>query len=56
LQRRIKIKAKTAVKICFDVVNVLDTIYELRGGSGIGVGAPQFGQRRGFYDTVAYDF
>ena len=25
-------------------------------GSGIGVGAPQFGQRRGFYGTVAYEF
>jgi hypothetical protein len=56
LQRRIKITAKTALKIRFDVVNILDTIYELRDGSGIGVGAPQFGQRRGFYGTVAYDF
>jgi len=56
LQRRIKITEKTAVKIRFDVVNLLDTIYELRDGSGIGVGAPQFGQRRGFYGTVAYDF
>ena len=43
-------------KIRFDVVNLLDKIYELRDGSGIGVGAPQFGQRRGFYGTVAYDF
>ena len=34
------------------VVNLLDKIYELRDGSGIGVGAPQFGQRRGFYGTV----
>jgi len=56
LQRRIQITEKTAVKIRFDVVNILDTIYELRDGSGIGVGAPQFGQRRGFYGTVAYDF
>src|SRR5437773_348277 len=56
LSRRIKITEKTAVKIRFDVVNILDTIYELRDGSGIGVGAPQFGQRRGFYGTVAYDF
>src|SRR5438309_3045852 len=56
LSRRIQITAKTAVKIRFDVVNILDTIYELRDGSGIGVGAPQFGQRRGFYGTVAYDF
>ena len=56
LQRRIKITEKTAVKIRFDVVNILDTIYELRDGSGIGVGAPQFGQRRGFYGTIAYEF
>src|SRR6184192_2791865 len=56
LSRRIQITEKTAVKIRFDVVNILDTIYELRDGSGIGVGAPQFGQRRGFYGTVAYDF
>jgi hypothetical protein len=56
LSRRIHITPKTAVKIRFDVVNILDKIYELRDGSGIGVGAPQFGQRRGFYGTVAYDF
>jgi hypothetical protein len=56
LQRRIKITAKTSVVVRFDVVNLLDKIYELRDGSGIGVGAPQFGQRRGFYGTVAYDF
>lgn len=56
LSRRIKITEKTAVKIRFDVVNILDTIYRLRDGSGIGVFAPQFGQRRGFYGTIAYDF
>jgi outer membrane receptor protein involved in Fe transport len=56
LQRRIQITPKTAIKIRFDVVNILDKVYELRSGSGIGVGAPQFGQRRGFYGTVAYDF
>jgi hypothetical protein len=56
LSRRIKITEKTAVNIRFDVVNIFDKIYELRDGSGIGVGAPQFGQRRGFYGTVAYEF
>jgi outer membrane receptor protein involved in Fe transport len=56
LQRRIKITDKTSVVVRFDVVNLLDKIYELRDGSGIGVGAPQFGQRRGFYGTIAYDF
>jgi outer membrane receptor protein involved in Fe transport len=56
LQRRIKLTEKTAVTVRFDVVNLFDKIYELRDGSGIGVGAPQFGQRRGFYGTVAYEF
>jgi opacity protein-like surface antigen len=33
----------------FDVVNVADTVYQIRNGSGIGVFAPQFGPRRGYY-------
>jgi outer membrane receptor protein involved in Fe transport len=33
----------------FDVVNVLDTIYQIRNGSGIGVFASQFGPRRGYF-------
>ena len=33
----------------FDVVNLFDTVYEIRSGSGIGVFAPQFGPRRGFF-------
>jgi hypothetical protein len=56
LQRRVKLTEKTAISIRFDVVNIFDKVYELRDGSGIGVGAPQFGQRRGFYGTIAYDF
>jgi outer membrane receptor protein involved in Fe transport len=35
--------------IRFDVLNLFDTIYEIRSGSGIGVFAPQFGPRRGFF-------
>ena len=30
-------------------INVFDRVYQLRDGSGIGVGAPQFGPRRGLY-------
>jgi outer membrane receptor protein involved in Fe transport len=33
----------------FDVINVFDKIYEIRNGTGVGVGAPQFGARRGFF-------
>jgi outer membrane receptor protein involved in Fe transport len=57
LQRIVKIpKMPGSFKVRFDVVNLFDKVYELRDGSGIGVFAPQFGQRRGFYGTVAYDF
>jgi outer membrane receptor protein involved in Fe transport len=38
-----------ATVVRFDVVNLFDTVYELRDGSGIGVFAPQYGPRRGFY-------
>jgi outer membrane receptor protein involved in Fe transport len=39
--------------IRFDVVNLFDQIYELRDGSGIGVFAPQYGARRGFYTGLS---
>jgi outer membrane receptor for ferrienterochelin and colicins len=32
-----------------DVINALDKIYEIRNGTGVGVGAPQFGPRRGIF-------
>ncbi|MET3910249.1 outer membrane receptor protein involved in Fe transport [Bradyrhizobium sp. S3.3.6] len=40
----------------FDVVNAFDTIYQIRDGSGIGVFAPQYGPRRGFYVGMSQRF
>ena len=40
----------------FDVINVFDKIYEIRSGSGVGVFAPQYGPRRGFYGGLAWQF
>jgi outer membrane receptor protein involved in Fe transport len=40
----------------FDVVNAFDEIYALRDGSGIGVFAPQYGPRRGFFAGVSQKF
>ena len=37
------------VTVRFDVVNVFDTIYQIRNGSGIGVFASQYGPRRGYF-------
>jgi hypothetical protein len=33
----------------FDIINAFDKEYEIRNGTGVGVGAPQFGPRRGFF-------
>lgn len=38
------------------VINLFDRSFELRDGSGIGVGAPQYGPRRGFYAGVTKFF
>jgi outer membrane receptor protein involved in Fe transport len=43
------VAANKPTTLRFDVVNLFDTIYEIRDGSGIGVFAPQYGPRRGFY-------
>jgi outer membrane receptor protein involved in Fe transport len=40
----------------FDVLNILDQKYELRDGTGIGVGAPQFGERRAFFAGLSKQF
>jgi outer membrane receptor protein involved in Fe transport len=39
--------------IRFDVVNLFNTIYEIRDGTGIGVFAPQFGPGLGFFLGVS---
>jgi outer membrane receptor protein involved in Fe transport len=39
----------------FDVINAFDRIYEIRNGTGVGVGAPQFGPRRGGFIGVSKD-
>jgi outer membrane receptor protein involved in Fe transport len=39
----------TGLKARLDVINALDEVYEIRDGTGVGVGAPQFGARRGFF-------
>jgi outer membrane receptor protein involved in Fe transport len=38
------------------LINVFDKVYELRDGSGIGVGAPQYGPRRSLYATLTKFF
>ena len=44
------------VTLRFDIVNLFDQVYELREGSGIGVFAPQYGARRGFFAGLSQKF
>jgi len=44
------------IELRFDVVNLFDARYQIRDGTGVGIGAPQFGQRRSFYGGVAKRF
>ncbi len=39
-----------------DVINLLDKVYEIRDGTGVGVGAPQYGPRRGLFFGVTQSF
>jgi len=49
LSREIGMVFDKPLTLRFDIVNLLDHAYELRSGSGIGVFAPQYGPRRGFF-------
>ena len=44
------------LKFRFDVTNIFDQSYQLRNGTGIGVFAPQYGPRRGFFAGLSYLF
>ena len=44
------------LKFRFDVTNLFDQSYQLRNGTGIGVFAPQFGPRRGFFGGISWVF
>ena len=39
-----------------DVLNLFDKVYQIRSGAGVGVGAPQWGQRRGIFVGVTKRF
>jgi len=44
------------LEVRFDVINAFDEVYQIRNGSGVGVFAPQYGPRRGFFVGVTKDF
>jgi outer membrane receptor protein involved in Fe transport len=47
---------RAGIEARVDVDNVLDKTYLIRDGSGVGVGAPQYGARRGVYFGLTKSF
>ena len=44
------------LELRFDILNLFDQIYQIRNGSGVGVGNPQFGLRRTFLAGLTQRF
>jgi len=44
------------LELRFDIINLFDQVYEIRNGTGVGVGAPQFGPRRTFLAGITQRF
>jgi hypothetical protein len=44
------------MELRFDLLNVFDQVYQIRNGSGVGVGNPQFGLRRTFLAGLTQRF
>ena len=54
--RTFDLPAVGALALRIDVINAFDEKYEIRDGTGVGVGAPQFGPRRGFFAGLTKSF
>ncbi|HME71678.1 MAG TPA: TonB-dependent receptor [Myxococcota bacterium] len=56
VSHRFTVEGFKPVTVRFDIVNLFDRNYELRTGTGVGVGAPQFGARRSYYVGFSKEF
>jgi outer membrane receptor protein involved in Fe transport len=54
--QKLPIKGTRGAILRLDLLNALDASYQLRDGSGVGVGAPQFGLRRTFLVSMTQKF
>jgi len=51
-----KLSQNRVWSVRLDVVNLADKSYELRDGSGVGVGAAQYGMRRGVFGSIGFAY
>jgi outer membrane receptor protein involved in Fe transport len=49
-------RLRTNTELRLDVLNVGDSVYQIRNGTGVGVGAPQYGLRRAILAGVSQHF
>ena len=56
VESRLRGQGITGLIVRVDVINAFDTRYEIRDGTGVGVGAPQYGPRRGLFAGVSKTF
>jgi hypothetical protein len=53
VSREIAMPGEKPITVRFDVINVFDTTYFIRNGTGIGVFSNQFGPRRGYFVGIS---
>lgn len=56
ITQKLPVSVSKGTQVRFDAINVTDSVYQLRDGTGVGVGAPQYGMRRAFLVTLAQKF
>jgi outer membrane receptor protein involved in Fe transport len=56
VSERLRLTGKQSLIARLDIVNITDNIYALRTGTGVGVNAAQYGERRGFFGSLSYLF
>ncbi|MEP6966867.1 MAG: TonB-dependent receptor [Pseudomonadota bacterium] len=56
LSHRLEAAPLGPMELRVDLINAFDEVYEIRDGSGIGVGPPQFGARRGVFAGLTKAF
>jgi len=56
LVQKLNLGLGTGTELRLDVLNLLNYVYEIRNGTGVGVGAPQYGLRRTILAGVKQSF
>jgi outer membrane receptor protein involved in Fe transport len=56
ISREFDLPGVKGMEVRLDAINLFDSVYLIRDGAGVGVGAPQYGPRRGLFVGVSKKF